>query len=316
MNQKTALVIGCTGQDGSLISRSLLTKGYKVIGTTRRKEDNKKNLFTLDIEKDIRLIETDISSFRSCSNLIDKYFPEEIYNLAAQSSVGKSFVKPQETIDSIVTNSINLLEVTRQNRYESKLFFAGSSEMFGNTEKAADINHSQNPISPYAIAKQTCFKLVKLYREIYKLNCVTGVLFNHESPLREGKFVIQKIINAAKKISKSEIDKIQLGNIDIIRDWGWANEYVEAMQLINNAEDQKDYVICTGTPTKLREIIIKIFEKYNLNYLDHLDINPKLIRPNEIIQSYGNPRQLEEDLNWVSKTNINLLVDNLIGGKI
>ncbi len=316
MNQKTALVLGCAGQDGSLISKSLLTKGYKVIGTTRQIQNDKKNLFALGIENEITLIETDISSFNSCSNLIEKYFPEEIYNLAAQSSVGKSYIKPKETIDSIVKSTINILEVARRNKFGSKIFFAGSSEMFGHTEKAADVIHIQKPLSPYAIAKQTSFNLVKLYRESYNIRCVTGVLFNHESPLRSDDFVIQKVINAARKISESKSNNIELGNIDIIRDWGWASEYVEAMQLINNAQQQKDHVICTGISTRLRDVIEKIFEKFNLNYLDHITINQKLIRPNEINQSFGNPYQLENHLNWKPKKNIDQIVDNLIAQKI
>ena len=316
MDQKTALVLGCAGQDGSLISKSLLAKGYKVIGTTRRMQNDKKNLLALGIENEITLIEIDISSFNSCINLIEKYFPEEIYNLAAQSSVGKSYIKPKETIDSIVKNTINILEVARQNKLESKIFFAGSSEMFGHTEKAADISHIHNPLSPYAIAKQTSFNLVKLYREAYNIKCVTGVLFNHESPLRSDDFVIQKIINAAMNISKAKLDKIHLGNVDIIRDWGWASEYVEAMQLINNAQEQKDHVICTGIPTRLRDIIEKIFKKFNLNYLDHIIISQKLIRPNEINQSFGNPKQLNNHLNWKSKKNIDQIVDNLISRNI
>ena len=313
---QTIFVFGCTGQDGSLICQSLLQKRFKVIGFSRKSNPNRKNHELLGISKDFEIHQIDLKNPKEIKQAIDRFHPSEIYNLGAQSSVGKSYSKPKETIDSIVKSTTNILEVARRNKFGSKIFFAGSSEMFGHTEKAADVSHIQKPLSPYAIAKQTSFNLVKLYREAYNIKCVTGVLFNHESPLRSDDFVIQKIINAAMNISKAKLDKIHLGNVDIIRDWGWASEYVEAMQLINNAQQQKDHVICTGISTKLRDIIEKIFEKFNLNYLDHIIISQKLIRPNEINQSFGNPKQLNNHLNWKSKKNIDQIVDNLISRNI
>ena len=189
------------------------------------------NLKKINIDREIEIIELSLTNQELLKNIIEVQMPHEIYHLSAQSSVGKSFLKTSETFDSIISSTINILEACRAINLEQRCFFAGSSEMFGSTEKAADINYSQNPISPYAISKQTSFKLVKFYRENFNLNCVTGVLFNHESNLRNSNFVTHKIIEGAINAKNKKKEKINLGNINIQRDWGWAEEYVEAMQM-------------------------------------------------------------------------------------
>ena len=282
LKKKIALVLGCTGQDGSFICKSLLEKNYKVIGISRSYLNKNDNHQKLGIDKDVIMKKCDICNTKKISKFIESYNPDEIYNFAAQSSVGKSFNLIEETIHGIVHGTLNLLETSRKIKFEGRIFFAGSSEIFGNTNTGADINHSHNPISPYAISKQTSYNLVKLYRETYNLKCVTGILFNHESNLRQDTFVSKKIINSAKKIAKGEISKIKLGNIHVIRDWGWAPEYVEAIQLITNAQKLQDHVICTGEANTLERFIEIVFNFYGLNWREHIDIDQQLFRQNEI----------------------------------
>ena len=316
MSPKTALVIGSRGQDGALISKALLSKNYQVIGLAKERKGPSETQIQLGIEKDIIEIQADITDFENINYLISKYLPDEIYNLAAQSSVGKSFFSPKETIESIVNGTTNILEVTKQLDYKGRIFFAGSSEVFGETLKPATINHSQCPKSPYAIAKQTSFNLVKFYREVYGLQCVTGVLFNHESPYRSNEFVTQKIILGAIKCSNNKSHKINLGNIDIARDWGWAEEYMEAIQLINNSKIIKDQIICTGKLTSLKKFIEITFNKLDLNWQDHIKSNKKLFRDTDILISYGNPKQLKMDLKWEAKIKIEEMIEKLIQSKV
>ena len=317
MSSKKALVLGPRGQDGTLICKSLLQKNYEVIGLSHQKSSTQsisKNIS--EIDKEIKLEIGDIKNYTTIENLINRYQPQEIYNLAGQSSVGKSFLIPKETAASIIDGTLNILEVARYLNFRGKIFFAGSGEMFGSTEVAADINYPQKPVSPYGIYKQTSFKLVKFYRENFNLNCVTGVLFNHESPLRNENFVTQKIISGAISAQKNKNHKLKLGNIDIRRDWGWAEEYVEAMQILLKNSDNQDHVICTGKLTSLLEFINITFNKLNLNWEDHVIIDESLKRKNEIPKSFGNPKPLEKMLKWKAKSNIDEIITKLLEHKM
>lgn len=309
---KTALVFGSNGQDGSFICKSLLEKKYKVIGVSRSKKHLSNNHELLGIQKNIIYKVSNINDYKKVADIIETYQPDEIYNLAAQSSVGKSFRDPQETIEGIINGTLNLLETTRRIEYSGRIFFAGSSEMFGNTENGADINHPHHPINPYAIGKQTSFNLVKLYREIYNLKCMTGVLFNHESSLRPKSFVTQKIINAAKNISKGNITILKLGNLKVIRDWGWAPEYVEAIQLIAKAKVIKDHVICTGEANSLEKFVETVFKYFNLDWRKYTEIDNSLLRPNEIKKSYGNPQPLLQELGWKATMKLDSIIDYMV----
>ena len=309
-----ALVIGASGQDGSLLCLSLLKKNYTVIGTSRNSGASLKNHLTLGIEKDLQVKSCDISDLLNLRKLISEEYPDEIYNLAAQSSVGRSFTDPSGTIESIATGTLNLLETCKELKYRGNVFFAGSSEIFGNTIKPANLDHFQNPMNPYAIAKQASFNLVKLYRKLYGIKCNTGILFNHESPLRGSQFVTQKIISGAIKCSKNKNHKLELGNISISRDWGWAEEYVEAIQILNKSN--KDHIICTGQLTKLIDFISITFAKFNLNYNDHVVINEKDIRQTDIKQSFGNPEPFYNEFEWKAKLNIDEIIQRLIESKL
>ena len=313
MNSKTAIVLGCSGQDGSLLSKSLLKKGTRVVGLTRSKRNKIENHIELGINNDIEIKQGDINSPATIQHLIDHYQPDSIFNLAAQSSVGKSFVHPTETIQSIINGTLNILEISRKTDYKGKLFFAGSSEMFGNTEKPAGVRHQQKPMSPYGIAKQTSYNLVKLYRKIYQLNCVTGILFNHESTLRNDNFVVPKIIKSAFDLrNKNSKKRIKFGDISIIRDWGWAPEYVEAMQLIADSKELNDHVICSGQANSLQVFIEKVFSTFELDWEEHIEIDKTLFREQEIGKSYGNPDPLFKELGWKSTEDLDSIINKLI----
>ncbi len=316
MSLKTALVFGCTGQDGSLICKSLLQKKYQVIGLSRKEKGLKSNLAKIGIERDILIEIGSITNMKTVSKLIERFKPNEIYNLAAQSSVGKSFYDPVDTIESIVNGTLNILEVSRKLNYDGNIFFAGSSEIFGNTETRADINYKQEPINPYAIGKQASLNLVKMYRDIYGIKAVTGILFNHESYLRDNKFITHKIISGAIKCSKDKSHRIEIGNINISRDWGWAEEYVEAIQLITKADKIKEQIICTGRLTSLEDFIEIVFKKLNLNWKDYININKNYFRKKDIAKSYGNPDQLEKDLNWKAKISVEESIERIIESKL
>ena len=308
----TALVFGCTGQDGSYLCKSLLMKGFRVIGTSRRRNPISKRLNALEIKDEIHLISCDLQNQEDIKTIINKYKPVEIYNLSAQSSVGVSFKEPAKTHESIVIATLNILESCRETNFKGNVFCAGSSEIFGSTKKPADLRTNVDLRSPYATAKYQSFLITKMYREIYKLNCVTGILFNHESPLRDDKFVIKKIINQSIQIKNGIKEKLILGDINIKRDWGCAQEYIEAIQLINRSELNKDYIVCTGESNSLKFIIEKAFQFLGLNWKNHVKISKDLYRSKEIENSFGNPSELYNDLGWKAETKINELIQILI----
>jgi len=274
------------------------------------------NLKKINIDREIEIIELSLNNQEFLKNIIEVQMPHEIYHLSAQSSVGKSFLKTNETFDSIISSTINILEACRAINFEQRCFFAGSSEIFGNTKKAATINTSKDLRSPYAIGKDFCLNLVKFYRENYHINCVTGILFNHESPLRNENYVTHKIITGAVKSSLDKNHKIQLGNINISRDWGWAEEYIEAIQLIVREKKQNDHIICTGKLTSLIDFINMAYSMMNLNWEDHVLIDDSLKRKNDINISFGNPNELEKSLNWKAKINIEEIIQKLLKTKI
>ncbi|MBV8098920.1 MAG: GDP-mannose 4,6-dehydratase, partial [Verrucomicrobia bacterium] len=228
---RTALVPAVSGQDGAYLAKLLLEKGYKVYGTSRDAQvASFRNLQRLNIRGDLRLESVAMNDFRSVIQVLFKAQPDEIYNLAGQSSVGLSFEQPVETQDSIYLGTLNLLEAIRFMGKDIRLYNACSSECFGDLRDEIAVEETPfRPRSPYAVAKAAAFWQVSNYREAYKIFACSGILFNHESPLRPERFVTKKIVTAAHRIAKGELRELRLGNIDVQRDWGWAPEYVEAM---------------------------------------------------------------------------------------
>ena len=308
--QKRALICGVSGQDGAYLARLLLDKGYEVYGSSRDSQiSGLQNLQYLGIRDRIKSLSMSLTDFRSVLQVLSQVQPHEIYNLAGQSSVGLSFDQPVETLESIATGTLNLLESIRFLRQPTKLYNAGSSECFGDTRGLpADEETAFRPRSPYAVAKATAFWEVANYREAYSLFACSGILFNHESPLRPERFVTQKIISAACRIHNGQKEKLILGNIDIKRDWGYAPDYVEAMYLMLQQDVPNDLVIATGKTISLSEFIAEAFGILGLDWKDHVVSDPALCRPTDISISCANPSKARETLGWVAQTNVQMVV--------
>lgn len=300
MGQKTALICGISGQDGAYLARLLLDKGYVVCGTSRDAQMSSfKNLVHLDIREQVKVESMALNDFRSVLQVLNKIQPHEVYNLAGQSSVGLSFDLPVETLESIATGTLNLLEAIRFTGAPIKFYNAGSSECFGDIGTTpADELTPFRPRSPYAVAKSAAFWEVANYREAYGLFACSGILFNHESPLRPQRFVTQKIVRAACDIARGKSQRLNLGNISIKRDWGWAPEYVEAMYLMLQQPQADDYVIATGHSHSLEAFVAETFNCLGLNWQDHVNTQQSLFRPTDISYSCGNPSKAGKKLGW------------------
>lgn len=303
---KRALIIGINGQDGAYLAKFLLEKGYEVIGSSRDASASSfLNLRKLGVEARVQNVSMALNDFRSVLTVLKKFAPDEIYNLAGQTSVGLSFEQPVETMESITFGSLNILEAIRFIDSPTRFYNAGSSECFGDTNnQPASESTPFSPRSPYAVAKSAAYGLVSNYRESYGLFACTGILFNHESPLRPERFVTQKIIQAASYISKNLDKKLSLGNISIYRDWGWAPEYVEAMWLMLQEEMPGDFVIATGKSVSLEYFIEKAFSYYGLFWKNHVIIDSSFLRPSDIQYGGANPRKAETILGWKAKYDV------------
>lgn len=297
---KKALICGISGQDGAYLAKLLLSKGYIVCGTSRDAQISSfRNLLRLGIREEVKLESMSLTDFRSVLQVLAKIQPDEVYNLAGQSSVGLSFEQPVETLESIATGTLNLLEAIRFTGGHVRLYNASSSECFGDTgDKAADETTPFRPRSPYAAAKAAAFWEVANYREAYGLFACSGILYNHESPLRPERFVTQKIVAAACRIARGSKEKLHLGDISVKRDWGWAPEYVEAMYLMLQQEEAYDYTIATGESHSLEEFVATAFSCVGLDWRDHVVTDASLYRPTDIACGRGNPAKAKEKLGW------------------
>lgn len=315
---KKALICGISGQDGSYLAQLLLNKGYIVCGTSRDAQISSfHNLHRLGIYERIKLASMSLRDFRSVLQVLKKIQPDEIYNLAGQSSVGLSFEQPVETLESIATGSLNLLEAIRFMETPIKLYNAGSSECFGDIgDRAANENTPFHPRSPYAVAKASAFWQLANYREAYGLFACSGILFNHESPLRPERFVTQKIIAAACRIAQGSSETLNLGNMDIQRDWGWAPEYVEAMYLILQQDHPDDYVIATGKSYSLETFVAETFKAVGLNWQDHVICDQSLLRPTDLSISRGDATKAKAKLGWKAQYTMPDIVKMMVTEKI
>ena len=303
MTMKTALITGVSGQDGALLARFLLDKGYQVWGTWRDAQGSAfGNLRRLGVAERVRCLTMVPEDFRSVLVALRKSQPDEIYHLAGQSSVGLSFEQPAETIQSITMGMLNVLEACRMLDKPARIYQAGSSESFGDTEGvAADETTPFHPRSPYAVAKASVFWLLDNYREAYSLHACNGILFNHESELRPERYVTQKIVSAAKRIAAGSGETLRLGRLDIARDWGWAPEYVEAMWLMLQQDQPQDFVIATGHTFTLQEFVAAAFEHFSLDWRQHVVQDEKLFRPTDIQVSRANPAKAKAVLGWEAR---------------
>ncbi|MBL7216424.1 MAG: GDP-mannose 4,6-dehydratase [Desulfobacteraceae bacterium] len=300
---KTALIFGISGQDGSYLSKLLLTKGYRVVGSSRDAQISRfSNLTRLKIREQVEVESASLNDFRSVLQVLKKVRPDEVYNLAGQSSVGLSFDQPVESFESISIGTLNLLEAIRFLEAPIKIYNAGSSECFGNTDgHPADELTPFRPRSPYAVAKAAAFWQMANYREAYGLFACSGLLFNHESPLRPQRFVTRKIVSAACRIAAGMNEKLELGNISVERDWGWAPEYVEAMWLMLQQDAPDDYVIATGETNRLEDFVDGVFTPLGLNWREHVETNQNLFRPTDILTVRANPGKAALKLGWEAR---------------
>lgn len=311
---KTALIIGVSGQDGAFLAHLLLSKGYEVHGTSRDSEINSfPALQALGIRSKVKLHSMALSDFRSVMLLMNRIVPDEVYNLGGQSSVGLSFNQPVETFESIAVGTLNLLDTLRFLKRPVRLFNAGSSECFGNTEVPATEETPFHPRSPYATAKAAAHWTVANYREAYGMFACSSICANHESPLRPVRFVTRKIVEGAVRIAR-EGGTLSLGNLDIQRDWGWAPEYVECFWRMLQADTPGDYVIASGETNRLSDFVAEAFSALGLDWRKHVISSPELIRPSEISASRLSPDKAARDLDWRAmyrmRDVVRLLVEN------
>lgn len=310
---KTALITGITGQDGSYLAKLLITKNYKVIGTVRSYRcANTNNFKYLGIENDIIIEELDLLDMVNIIRLIQKYKPDEIYNLAAQSSVGLSFEQPIGTFSFNTMSVNNLLESIRLFSPNTKLYQASSSEMYGRAKNMPiTMETPMHPISPYGVSKMAAYFMITTYRETYNIFVSNGILFNHESFLRSDNFFVKKVIRESIAIKNKKLKYLKVGNLNVRRDFGYAPKYVEAMWKMMQLDKPDDFIICSGKSILLRDIVEYILDKMNLNKSLIIE-DESLFRPNEIEDIYGDNSKAKDILNWDYENSFFDVLDVLI----
>ena len=311
---KTSLITGVTGQDGAYLAKLLLEEGYKVCGAVRdTAHPNLQNLEFLHIEDRVELISTNLLDLSNVIRLLEKIQPQEIYNLASQSSVRLSFQLPIGTVEFNVLSTINLLEAMRIIPCKAKFYQASSSEMYGRVRTLPVTEETTiHPVSPYAISKAAAHWTAVNYREAYGLFSCCGILFNHESVLRGQHFVTKKVVSTAARISKGAKESLTLGNINIQRDWGYAPAYVQVMWKMLQQEQPDDYIIATGEAHSLKEFVELVFKHLGLNWQDHVTLDKDLYRPSDIEIMSGDPTKARTKLGWQYKLSFEDLTGLLV----
>ena len=317
---KTAFITGINGQDGSYLTELLLSKGYHVVGLVRRlsvPESQTSRLEEAGVynNPDVALEYGDLTDQASLVRILNKYKPQEIYNLAAQSHVRVSFDAPQFTADTIAMGTLNLIEAMKEVCPHAKMYQAGSSEMFGNSIDADGFQRETTamiPVSPYGCAKVFAHNICRNYREAYKLFICNGILFNHESPRRGGNFVTNKIVKGAIKIMRGESKTLSLGNLQATRDWGHSKDYVKAMWMMLQQEHPQDFVCATGVSHTVQDVVNFVFKKLDLCPEQHITIDPKYFRPEELDDLKGDSTKLRQMLGWKPEYTFESLLEEMI----
>jgi len=309
-----ALICGVGGQDGAYLAQLLLEKGYEVWGTSRDAQiTDFRNLRLLNLHDRVNLCSMAPTDFRSVLSVLSRCAPDEVYFLAGQSSVGLSFEQPVETLESITVGTLNMLEAIRFLGGKIRMYHASSSECFGAVGCVpANELTPFHPRSPYAVAKASAHWMVANYREAYGLHACSGILFNHESPLRPARFVTRKIVDGALRIASGSREKLVLGRLDIVRDWGWAPEYVDAMWRMLQQDRAEDFVIATGVSVSLKDFVGEVFDCLGLDANDHVETEKHLYRPSDIAWSQGDAGRARERLGWVAQTGMPELARRLV----
>jgi GDPmannose 4,6-dehydratase len=311
---KSALITGITGQDGAYLAKLLLDKGYRVFGLhARRSTDTLWRLRDLGIADDVNLVAGDLTDLSALIRCMEKSAAQEVYNLGAQSFVGSSWEQPVLTANVTGVGALNVLEAVRIVNPKARFYQASTSEMFGLIQETMQSETTPfYPRSPYGVAKLYAHWMTINYRESFDLHASSGILFNHESPLRGIEFVTRKVTDAVARIKQGKQKELRLGNIDAKRDWGFAGDYVEAMWLMLQQETADDYVIATGLTTTVRDMCRIAFSHVGLEHQDHVVIDPKFYRPAEVEVLLGNPAKAKAKLGWVAKTELKTLITSMV----
>ena len=311
---KRALITGITGQDGAYLAQLLLAKGYSVSGLlARRSSDTLWRLRYLGVDKDVTLLDGDLSDPSALVRVLEASKPDELYNLAAQSFVATSWNQPILTGNVTGMGAVHLLEAMRIASPATRFFQASSSEMFGQVRESPQSEDTPfHPRSPYAVAKLFAHWTTVNYRESFQSFACSGILFNHESPLRSIDFVTRKITDGVARIQRGHQKELRLGNLEAQRDWGFAGDYVQAMWSVLQQPAPDDYVIATGKSTSVREFCRLAFAHVGLNYQDYVVVDPAFLRPLEVDALCGNPKKAREQLGWSSSTSLEQLVAMMV----
>jgi GDPmannose 4,6-dehydratase len=316
--KKVALITGITGQDGSYLAEFLLEKGYEVHGIIRRSSSFNtgriEHIFQDPHEKNQKLFlhYGDLTDGTNLTNLIHQIQPTEVYNLGAQSHVQVSFTLPQYTAEVDAVGAVALLEAIRVSGIKCRYYQASTSEMFGSTPPPQNESSVFQPRSPYAAAKLMAYWCTVNYRDGYGMHASNGILFNHESPRRGETFVTRKITRAVARIVQGSKEKLFLGNLDAIRDWGYAKEYVESMWLMLQQDKPGDYVVATGVGASVKDFVDASFKHVGLNWEEHVELDKRYIRPTEVDALIGDPSKAEKVLGWKAKTHWKALAELMV----
>ena len=310
---RRALILGVTGQDGQFLANLLLNLNYEVLGASRNLPNWRNNPLGL-LRSEHKIV--DVANYLDLFRLIEAFMPDEIYNLSGESSVARSFLNPTDTASSNVIGVLNLLNVVKELGIQERvrIFQASSSDMFGPSQVQLSENSHLSPKSPYGVSKFLAHKMCLQYRNQFGLWISSGILFNHESELRPEHFVFQKVIRSLVEISQGKREFLELGNLEIYRDWGYAGDYVEAMQKSLQSDNPRDYVIATGRLNSLRNVIEKTCELLGLSGAmeTYVKIDPSLMRPLDIERTWGNPKLAEELLGWKARTTFGELIEKMV----
>jgi GDPmannose 4,6-dehydratase len=310
-----ALITGILGQDGPYLAQLLLSKGYEVHGLARLSSELRtRNLDYLGITREIRLHQGDIADSASIAELVRNIQPTEVYNLAANSSAASSWALANYTAQVNSLGALNLLEAIHNHQPDARYFQAGSSDQFG-SEIASPLNEQTPfaPTNPYAVSKLYAHWITKNFREGYKMHASNGILFNHESSLRSENFILSRIVHAAVRIKLQQPAQIQLGGIDVVRDWGASVDFVRAMWMMLQHDKPDDYVVCTGRPASFRDLIQITFDYLNIpNWEKHVKIDTGLKRPTEVVIRYGDPTHIQTQLGWKATITLEQLIAGMV----